>query len=146
VRAGCEVVEVRDENDALMNDFTGRVKREEWKPPQGPQRTLLVALDPAAVPSSMWKAEREGRGRRPRRPPGGAQAPVPGVYRSFNILMRRKAKENNFKAVLESIRDLMNEEASAPRWLHDLFLGYGDPGAASWHNMPRAGAIPAAYH
>ena len=32
------------------------------------------------------------------------------VYSSFNLIMRRKPKENNFKAVLESIRDLMNEE------------------------------------
>jgi Intron-binding protein aquarius N-terminus len=49
------------------------------------------------------------------------------VYGAFNILQRRKAKENNFKAVLESIRDLMHEEAAIPAWMHDLFLGYGDP-------------------
>jgi Intron-binding protein aquarius N-terminus len=49
------------------------------------------------------------------------------VYGGFNVLQRRKAKENNFKAVLESIRDLMHEEAAIPAWMHDLFLGYGDP-------------------
>ena len=43
---------------------------------------------------------------------------------------RLQAKENNFKAVLESIRDLMNEDAAVPAWLHDILLGYGDPGAA----------------
>ncbi|KAI5740950.1 hypothetical protein M8J76_008872 [Diaphorina citri] len=32
------------------------------------------------------------------------------VYETFNVLMRRKPKENNFKAVLETIRDLMNTE------------------------------------
>jgi intron-binding protein aquarius len=42
--------------------------------------------------------------------------------------VRRKPKENNFKAVLESIRDLMNEDVIIPPWLHDIFLGYGDPG------------------
>lgn len=52
------------------------------------------------------------------------------VYGTFNMLMRRKAKENNFKAVLESIRDLMNEDCVLPPWLHDILLGYGDPGAA----------------
>ena len=48
---------------------------------------------------------------------------------------RRKPKENNFKAVLESIRDLMNEELIIPQWLHDIFLGYGDPGAAHYTGM-----------
>jgi hypothetical protein len=36
---------------------------------------------------------------------------------------RRKAKENNFKPVLESIRDLMNEDVIIPPWLRDIFLG-----------------------
>ena len=46
------------------------------------------------------------------------------------------AQENNFKAVLESIRDLMNEETVMPAWLHDIFLGYGDPAAARYTNLP----------
>lgn len=58
------------------------------------------------------------------------------VYDSFNILMRRKPKENNFKAVLETIRDLMNTDCVVPEWLHDIILGYGDPGAAHYSKMP----------
>lgn len=54
------------------------------------------------------------------------------VYESFNIIMRRKPKENNFKAVLETIRELMNTECVVPDWLHDIILGYGDPGAARY--------------
>jgi intron-binding protein aquarius len=54
------------------------------------------------------------------------------VYETFNILMRRKPKENNFKAVLETIRELMNTECVVPGWLHDIILGYGDPGAAHY--------------
>ena len=54
------------------------------------------------------------------------------VYETFNILMRRKPKENNFKAVLETIRDLMNTECVVPDWLHDIILGYGEPGAAHY--------------
>lgn len=46
--------------------------------------------------------------------------------------MRRKPKENNFKAVLETIRELMNTECVVPDWLHDIILGYGDPGAAHY--------------
>ena len=45
-------------------------------------------------------------------------------------------QENNFKAVLESIRDLMNEDTVMPAWLHDIFLGYGDPAAARYTNLP----------
>ena len=45
------------------------------------------------------------------------------VYETFNIIMRRKPKENNFKAVLETIRDLMNTECVVPDWLHDIILG-----------------------
>ena len=44
-------------------------------------------------------------------------------------------QENNFKAVLESIRDLMNEQTVVPPWLHDIFLGYGDPAAAQYSKM-----------
>ena len=58
------------------------------------------------------------------------------VYATFNVLMRRKPKENNFKAVLETIRELMNTSCVVPDWLHDIVLGYGDPGAAHYTNMP----------
>ncbi|KAJ3647426.1 hypothetical protein Zmor_019305 [Zophobas morio] len=58
------------------------------------------------------------------------------VYEEFNILMRRKPKENNFKAVLETIRELMNTECVVPDWLHDIILGYGDPSAAHYSKMP----------
>ena len=36
-----------------MNDFTGRVKREEWTPPLGLKRTLTVALDTAQYQLDM---------------------------------------------------------------------------------------------
>ena len=58
------------------------------------------------------------------------------VYAGMNILLRRKPKENNFKAILECIRDLTNADVVVPEWLHDIFLGYGDPAAAQPANMP----------
>ena len=58
------------------------------------------------------------------------------VYETFNIVMRRKPKENNFKAVLETIRELMNTQCVVPDFLHDIILGYGDPGAAHYTKMP----------
>ncbi|KAG2495214.1 hypothetical protein HYH03_006820 [Edaphochlamys debaryana] len=113
---GCEVVELRDETGKLMNDFTGRVRRDEVKPPQGFSRTITVALDTAQYQMDMNAMARHK-----------SEDP----YATFNLLMRRKPKENNFKAVLESIRDLMNDDSAVvPPWLHDVFLGYGDPGAA----------------
>ena len=52
------------------------------------------------------------------------------VYSSFNVLLRRKPKENNFKAILECIRSLMTSPLVVPDWLLDVLLGYGDPASA----------------
>lgn len=57
------------------------------------------------------------------------------VYDTFNVIMRRKPKENNFKAVLETIRSLMNTDCVVPDWLHDIVLGHGDPGAAHYSKI-----------
>ncbi|CAN6697109.1 unnamed protein product [Malus baccata var. baccata] len=118
---GCEIIEIRDEEGTLMNDFTGRIKRDEWKPPKGELRTVTVALDTAQYHMDVSNIAAKG---------------AEDVYGTFNILMRRKPKENNFKAILESIRDLMNEYCIVPDWLHNIFLGYGNPSAAQWTNMP----------
>ncbi|KAK4372375.1 hypothetical protein RND71_007759 [Anisodus tanguticus] len=118
---GCEIIEMRDEEGILMNDFTGRIKRDEWKPPKGDLRTVTIALDTAQYHMDVGDIAEKG---------------AEDIYGTFNILMRRKPKENNFKAILESIRDLMNETCIVPDWLHDIFLGYGNPSAAQWTNMP----------
>jgi intron-binding protein aquarius len=57
------------------------------------------------------------------------------IYSSFNVFLRRRPKESNFKSVLESIRDLMNNNFVVPDWLRDIILGYGDPAAANYKNM-----------
>ena len=54
------------------------------------------------------------------------------VYEGFHILMRRSQKTNNFKAVLDTIRQLMNTECVVPDWLHDIILGYGEPDSAHY--------------
>ncbi|KAG4917316.1 hypothetical protein JHK85_055597 [Glycine max] len=118
---GCEVIEIRDEEGNLMNDFSGKIKRDEWKPPKGELRTVTVALDTAQYHMDVSNIAEKG---------------AEDVYGTFNVLMRRKPKENNFKAILESIRDLMNEYCIVPKWLENIFLGYGDPSAAQWTNMP----------
>jgi intron-binding protein aquarius len=84
-------------------------------------RTVKIALDTAQYHIDVTETEEKG---------------AENVYGTFNVLMRRKPKENNFKAILESIRDLMNETCVVPEWLHNTFLGYGNPSAAQWTNMP----------
>ncbi|KAM7539686.1 hypothetical protein Aperf_G00000036903 [Anoplocephala perfoliata] len=58
------------------------------------------------------------------------------IYDTFNVLVRRKPKENNFKAVLDTIRDLMNTRSVVPEWLLDLLMGYLDPAAAHYSRRP----------
>uniref|UniRef100_A0A915EKC2 Intron-binding protein aquarius N-terminal domain-containing protein n=1 Tax=Ditylenchus dipsaci TaxID=166011 RepID=A0A915EKC2_9BILA len=57
------------------------------------------------------------------------------IYFSFNLLVRRDPKANNFKAVLATIRQLLNTECVVPEWLHDLVLGYGEPNVAHYSRM-----------
>ncbi len=60
-----------------MNDFTGKVKRDEWRPPAGFRRTITIALDTAQYQLDMDALARS-RG--------------DDLYSTFNLLMRRKPK------------------------------------------------------
>ncbi|EDV49455.1 RNA helicase aquarius isoform X1 [Drosophila erecta] len=112
---GCEVEGMLDANGRVIED--GPEPRPQL---QGENRCYRVWLD-----SNQYRLDMDD-----------LQEGADDVYESFNILMRRKPKENNFKAVLETIRHLMNTECVVPPWLHDILLGYGDPGAAHYSNMP----------
>ncbi|XP_002000180.3 RNA helicase aquarius [Drosophila mojavensis] len=112
---GCEVEGMLDANGRVIEDGP------EPRPMlPGEQRSYRVWLD-----SNQYRMDMDD-----------LQEGADDVYESFNILMRRKPKENNFKAVLETIRHLMNTECVVPPWLHDILLGYGDPAAAHYSNMP----------
>lgn len=112
---GCEVEGMLDTNGRVIEDGP------EPRPIlPGDQRTYRVWLDCNQYHDDMDKLNRGGT----------------DVYETFNILLRRKPKENNFKAVLETIRELMNTECVVPDWLHDIILGYGDPAAAHYSSMP----------
>ncbi|XP_060606233.1 RNA helicase aquarius-like [Ruditapes philippinarum] len=105
-----------------MLDAEGKVIEEGPEPkPEltGDTRTFRVWLDPNQYQQDMVATE------------DGTE----DVYETFNIIMRRKPKENNFKAVLETIRDLMNTDCVVPDWLHDLILGYGSPDSAHYRQM-----------
>lgn len=65
-------------------------------------------------------------------------------YDSLNLIVRRKSKENNFKAVLETIRTLINTEAigrAVPSWLYDVILGYGNPASAHYRQLEVTPAV-----
>ena len=60
-----------------MNDFTGRVRREDWHPPNGVRRTITVAMDTAQYQmdiNHMQASQGED------------------LYGTFNLVMRRKPK------------------------------------------------------
>ena len=63
------------------------------------------------------------------------------LYNTFNVFVRRRPKENNFKAILESIRDLINTNFVVPEWLRDLILGYGDPNSANYRHIKNPSPI-----
>ncbi|KAJ6667340.1 hypothetical protein lerEdw1_017318 [Lerista edwardsae] len=107
-----------------MLDDKGRVIEEGPEPKprlKGDSRTFRVFLDPNQYQQDMTNTIQNG---------------AEDVYDTFNIIMRRKPKENNFKAVLETIRNLMNTDCVVPDWLHDIILGYGDPSSAHYSKMP----------
>merc|ERR1719210_1602308 len=111
---GCEVEGLLDENGRVVEEFA--VEKPKFS---SGNRTWRVLLDCNQYYADMDQTSKGGE----------------DVYSSFNVLMRRKPKENNFKAVLETIRDLMNTSCVVPDWLHDIVLGYGDPASAHYSNM-----------
>lgn len=160
---GCMVLEMRDEAGVLLNDPSGQDG--EGRSPQGTKRFIKVSLDPAQFAMDRRDGNEVYQVRRRREKI--CQPPVllsmishifyPFCYpfmlynidvsfciygfknhiKTLNLVVRRKAKENNFKAVLETIRGLMKTNAATvnrciPVWLHDILLGYGDPTAANY--------------
>lgn len=88
---------------------------DERKARVGNQRKLRLHLDPA----QYYKDMRDGV----------------DCYETLNLVVRRNQKENNFKAILQTIRELINTAAvgrAIPSWMHDVFLGYGNPKAANY--------------
>jgi len=116
---GCEVTAIIGPDGKPLDDFA--LSKQETKPQyKNQKRTLRVLLDTSQYQKDILATQH------------GAE----DIYSTFNVLIRRKPQENNFKAVLETIRDLMQADCTVPNWLHDIFLGYGDAGAAHYSKMP----------
>jgi intron-binding protein aquarius len=64
-----------------------------------------------------------------------ASSGKPDIYDSINLIVRRKGRENNFKPILESIQSLTLSDVPLASWLHEVFLGYGDPAGATYTHL-----------
>ena len=119
---GCMVLEVKDEEGNIISD-PNYVNKNDTRTKGGDsfKRYFKVALDPA-----QYAADATGSGS-----PFGTK-----VYQTLNVIVRRHGKENNFKAILETVRSLMkgagSVNRSVPRWLQPVLLGYGNPASASF--------------
>lgn len=113
------ITSVRAAEIVSITDEKGRVAREGASHLDS-KRQIQMKLDPY-----MYSRDSER-----------AAAGKTDVYASMNVLLRRGRRENNFKPVLESIRKLVLSEAPLPSWLHEVFLGYGDPAGANHKNLP----------
>lgn len=128
---GAEVIQMFDETDKPINENDPNAT------PAGSRRTLRVRLDSSQFQTDLL-ASRTVRG--VAHSAAFDAGEIPELYKKFNVVMRRKPKENNFKAVLETIRDLINARSIVvPDWLRDVLLGYGDPAACT--NIEKAQVI-----
>ncbi|KAF7727161.1 hypothetical protein EC973_007936 [Apophysomyces ossiformis] len=117
---GCEIVDIIGSDGRAIDEISKPTIEEKSKKWSGYTRTLRVELDPNQYKIDMQKYHNKE---------------CEDVHETFNVLMRRKAQENNSKAVLETIRNLMQSELVVPDWLQKVFLGYGDPASAHYKNM-----------
>ncbi|KAI1110249.1 hypothetical protein F5Y14DRAFT_429537 [Nemania sp. NC0429] len=111
-----EVAQILDDKGKSIRDpsayFNG--------PNRSPSRKLQLRIDPRMYKEDM---EQVSKGK-------------PDVYERINLIVRRSGRENNFKPVLESIRTLTLSEIPLASWLHENFLGYGDPAGATYKHLP----------
>ncbi|KAF4971671.1 hypothetical protein FSARC_1549 [Fusarium sarcochroum] len=106
-----EVHQITDDKGRHVRDGAGNLDS---------KRRIQLKLDPQAYSED---AEQTAAGKT-------------DVYGKVNLLLRRGRRENNFKPVLESIRSLVLSDVPLPEWLHEVFLGYGDPAGATYKNLP----------
>ncbi|KAI8377897.1 aquarius, isoform CRA_c [Radiomyces spectabilis] len=118
---GCEIVDVLGSDGRAIDEVSKPTVDDRAKRWTNSMRTFRVELDANQYKMDMTNFNKKNK---------------EDVYPTFNILVRRKPQENNFKAVLETIRDLMQSDLVVPDWLQKVFLGYGDPASAHYTHMP----------
>lgn len=102
---GCEIIAQFDEKHKQISYETGDKKKINL---EGYERTLHVLFDPFQYQMDLEKSQQTE------------------IYSEFQLIIRRKPKENNFKSILGTISNLMNEKLEIPSFLSELILGYGE--------------------
>ena len=110
-----EIIQVMDDKGRSLRDQS--VQNGHGRPRV---RRLQIKMDAATYKEDM---ERASSGKS-------------DVYEDINLVVRRRGRENNFKPILESIRSLTLSDVPLASWLHEVFLGYGDPAGATYTHLP----------
>ncbi|KAA8572406.1 hypothetical protein MFRU_003g03680 [Monilinia fructicola] len=110
-----EVVQVQDDRGRSLMNYNGQVNGNA----RAGSRRIQLKLDAA-----MYKEDKDR-----------ADKGKPDVYETMNVIVRRRGRENNFKPILESIRSLTLSDVPLAPWLHEVFLGYGDPAGATYTRL-----------
>ncbi len=112
---GCMVMQVKNEHGTILSE-PGVTIPDAQK--GSTKKIFRVAMD-----TSQYSADSKL---------GGAS----DMYKTFNLVVRRHGRENNFKSILETIRGLTEGAGSIsrvlPKWLQFLLLGTADPKSASY--------------
>ncbi|KAF2772813.1 P-loop containing nucleoside triphosphate hydrolase protein [Teratosphaeria nubilosa] len=115
-----QVMSVLDENSRVLRFDQDRQDQIDGLT-RARQRRLLLRLDAMSYQADKERAD-VGKG---------------DVLDSINVIIRRRSRENNFKPVLDTLKQLVQSETvPVPTWLQDVFLGYGDPASASYKRLP----------
>lgn len=105
---GCKVVQVRDSEGNILGSSSSETT--------GTKRFVTVELD-----TTQFALDSES-------------TTVLNIYQSFNLVVRRNAKVNNFRSILETIRGLLTGVGSiarvVPSWMQNVLLGQGEPNEA----------------
>nr|CAD2122801.1 unnamed protein product [Meloidogyne enterolobii] len=111
---GCEVEGILTGDGKILDEMESR---EAIRKMEGDLRTFRIRFDP-----NQYKEDSDNGN-------------IEDIYFSFNLVIRRDPKSNNFKSVLATIRQLLNTECVVPDWLLDLILGYGEPDIAHYSRI-----------
>ncbi|KAF1932760.1 P-loop containing nucleoside triphosphate hydrolase protein [Didymella exigua CBS 183.55] len=111
-----QVVQVLDDNGRPLRD---QAQNGDFAP-RARSRRLVVNIDAKQYQADM---DHVAQGR-------------PNTYENINMIARRRGRENNFLPILDSIKRLTLSDIPAPSWLHEVFLGYGDPSSATYTRLP----------
>lgn len=108
-----EVVQILDDNGRPLRDMHDVQTNGHSQKPR--RRRLIVNIDASAYKKDLARL-------------ASAKS---DVYASVNVIARRLGRENNFKPILQTIQKLVRSQTELPVWLQDVYLGFGDPAAAS---------------